>query len=236
MLFSLLDVHIWYIYLCHRIIYTFPISHMVKRLGKWNYGFLSLLNCNPFLFIIISSAIPTRTFTWEAVCMKFRSIYIILPGFSSAYWDTICTADDVMQDLSVYPMFLALGLHSHDTGFHHYMTALPQCHASMVNLRTVLPTVLLVWITGIIPFFLLMKVKSTFRTDQRMLANDNHVVSAYILWYIIFGSRYNGLMRNINCPVRFTNSAYPVVAFGVSLLPGIFIRKINAQNAKYIVG
>ena len=44
------------------------------------------------------------------------------------------------------------------------------------------------------------------------------------------------LMRNIGVPVPLQIPAAAIVAFGVSWLLVVFIRKISGKNAKYIVG
>ena len=88
-----------------------------------------------------------------------------------------------------------------------------------------------------IPFFLIAKkVKVRSELIQHMLANLTVCgFGIYMIHYFFTGPGVV-LMRNIGVPVPLQIPAAAVVAFGVSWLLVVFIRKISGKNAKYIVG
>lgn len=131
------------------------------------------------------------------------------------------------------PMFLA-GYMVTFFGFRH-MTALPQCTDEMLELFFTYNSLNVIMMT--IPFFLIAKkVKVRSELIQRMLANLTVCgFGIYMIHYFFTGPGVV-LMRNIGVPVPLQIPAAAVVAFGVSWLLVVFIRKISGKNAKYIVG
>lgn len=131
------------------------------------------------------------------------------------------------------PMFLA-GYMVTFFGFRH-MTALPQCSDEMLELFFTYNSLNVIMMT--IPFFLIAKkVKVRSELIQRMLANLTVCgFGIYMIHYFFTGPGVV-LMRNIGVPVPLQIPAAAVVAFGVSWLLVVFIRKISGKNAKYIVG
>ena len=80
------------------------------------------------------------------------------------------------------------------------------------------------------------KVKVRSELIQRMLANLTVCgFGIYMIHYFFTGPGVV-LMRNIGVPVPLQIPAAAIVAFGVSWLLVVFIRKISGKNAKYIVG
>ena len=85
-------------------------------------------------------------------------------------------------------------------------------------------------------FLLLQKVVITNSTVIKVLANMTQCgFGIYMIHYFFTGPGVV-LMRNIGVPVPLQIPAAAVVAFGVSWLLVVFIRKISGKNAKYIVG
>ena len=234
--FSHKENHMWYIYLLIGLYLYLPIfSAWVEKASEkaklWflvAWGITSLL---PYYYQFVSPYIWGGC-AWNSFNMLYYFAgfngYLLLGHYLRNHdwsWSKI---------LSVcIPMFLA-GYMVTFFGFRH-MTALPQCTDEMLELFFTYNSLNVIMMT--IPFFLIAKkVKVRSELIQRMLANLTVCgFGIYMIHYFFTGPGVV-LMRNIGVPVPLQIPAAAVVAFGVSWLLVVFIRKISGKNAKYIVG
>lgn len=234
--FSFKENHMWYIYLLIGLYLYMPFfSAWIERADqkmKRTYlliWFISLFL--PYMAEYISGYL-FGTSTWNAFGMFYYFAgfngYLLLGHYLRNHdWSWSKT-------LSVcIPMFLA-GYMVTFFGFRH-MTALPQCTDEMLELFFTYNSLNVIMMT--IPFFLIAKkVKVRSELIQRMLANLTVCgFGIYMIHYFFTGPGVV-LMRNIGVPVPLQIPAAAIVAFGVSWLLVVFIRKISGKNAKYIVG
>ena len=213
--FSLLDVHMWYIYLLIGLYLYLPIfSAWVEKASEkaklWflvAWGITSLLPYYYFAgfngYLLLGHYLRNHDWSWSKI------LSVCIPMFLAGYMVTFF-------------------------GFRH-MTALPQCTDEMLELFFTYNSLNVIMMT--IPFFLIAKkVKVRSELIQRMLANLTVCgFGIYMIHYFFTGPGVV-LMRNIGVPVPLQIPAAAIVAFGVSWLLVVFIRKISGKNAKYIVG
>lgn len=234
--FSLLDVHMWYIYLLIGLYLYLPIfSAWVEKASEkaklWFLVAWGITGLLPYYYQFVSPYIWGGC-AWSSFNMLYYFAgfngYLLLGHYLRNHdWSWSKT-------LSVcIPMFLA-GYMVTFFGFRH-MTALPQCTDEMLELFFTYNSLNVIMMT--IPFFLIAKkVKVRSELIQRMLANLTVCgFGIYMIHYFFTGPGVV-LMRNIGVPVPLQIPAAAVVAFGVSWLLVVFIRKISGKNAKYIVG
>ncbi|MBS5108081.1 MAG: acyltransferase [Phocaeicola vulgatus] len=234
--FSLLDVHMWYIYLLIGLYLYLPIfSAWVEKASEkaklWFLVAWGITGLLPYYYQFVSPYIWGGC-AWNSFNMLYYFAgfngYLLLGHYLRNHdWSWSKT-------LSVcIPMFLA-GYMVTFFGFRH-MTALPQCTDEMLELFFTYNSLNVIMMT--IPFFLIAKkVKVRSELIQRMLANLTVCgFGIYMIHYFFTGPGVV-LMRNIGVPVPLQIPAAAVVAFGVSWLLVVFIRKISGKNAKYIVG
>lgn len=233
--FSLLDVHMWYIYLLIGLYLYLPIfSAWVEKASEkaklWflvAWGITGLLPYYQFVSPYIWGGCAWNSFNMLYYFAGFNGYLLLGHYLRNHDWSWSKT-------LSVcIPMFLA-GYMVTFFGFRH-MTALPQCTDEMLELFFTYNSLNVIMMT--IPFFLIAKkVKVRSELIQRMLANLTVCgFGIYMIHYFFTGPGVV-LMRNIGVPVPLQIPAAAVVAFGVSWLLVVFIRKISGKNAKYIVG
>ena len=234
--FSLLDVHMWYIYLLIGLYLYLPIfSAWVEKVSEkaklWFLVAWGITGLLPYYYQFVSPYIWGGC-AWNSFNMLYYFAgfngYLLLGHYLRNHdWSWSKT-------LSVcIPMFLA-GYMVTFFGFRH-MTALPQCTDEMLELFFTYNSLNVIMMT--IPFFLIAKkVKVRSELIQRMLANLTVCgFGIYMIHYFFTGPGVV-LMRNIGVPVPLQIPAAAIVAFGVSWLLVVFIRKISGKNAKYIVG
>ena len=234
--FSIVDVHMWYIYLLIGLYLYLPVfSAWVEKASDkaklWFLGAWAVTLLLPYYNQFVAQYL-WGTCSWNAFGMLYYFAgfngYLLLGHYLRNHdwsWSKI---------LSVcIPMFLA-GYMVTFFGFRH-MTALPQCTDEMLELFFTYNSLNVIMMT--IPFFLIAKkVKVRSELIQRMLANLTVCgFGIYMIHYFFTGPGVV-LMRNIGVPVPLQIPAAAVVAFGVSWLLVVFIRKISGKNAKYIVG
>ena len=234
--FSIVDVHMWYIYLLIGLYLYLPVfSAWVEKASDkaklWFLGAWAVTLLLPYYNQFVAQYL-WGTCSWNAFGMLYYFAgfngYLLLGHYLRNHdWSWSKT-------LSVcIPMFLA-GYMVTFFGFRH-MTALPQCTDEMLELFFTYNSLNVIMMT--IPFFLIAKkVKVRSELIQRMLANLTVCgFGIYMIHYFFTGPGVV-LMRNIGVPVPLQIPAAAVVAFGVSWLLVVFIRKISGKNAKYIVG
>ena len=234
--FSHKENHMWYIYLLIGLYLYLPIfSAWVEKASEkaklWFLVAWGITGLLPYYYQFVSPYIWGGC-AWNSFNMLYYFAgfngYLLLGHYLRNHdWSWSKT-------LSVcIPMFLA-GYMVTFFGFRH-MTALPQCSDEMLELFFTYNSLNVIMMT--IPFFLIAKkVKVRSELIQRMLANLTVCgFGIYMIHYFFTGPGVV-LMRNIGVPVPLQIPAAAVVAFGVSWLLVVFIRKISGKNAKYIVG
>ena len=233
--FSLLDVHMWYIYLLIGLYLYLPIfSAWVEKASEkaklWFLVAWGITGLLPYYYQFVSPYI------WGGCAWNSFNMFYYFAGFNGylLLGHYLRNHDwSWSKTLSVcIPMFLA-GYMVTFFGFRH-MTALPQCTDEMLELFFTYNSLNVIMMT--IPFFLIAKkVKVRSELIQRMLANLTVCgFGIYMIHYFFTGPGVV-LMRNIGVPVPLQIPAAAIVAFGVSWLLVVFIRKISGKNAKYIV-
>ena len=234
--FSILDVHMWYIYLLIGLYLYLPIfsAWVEKASEKAKLWFLAVWGVTlliPYYNEFVAQYL-WGTCSWNSFGMLYYFAgfngYLLLGHYLRNHdWTGRQAA------LIGVPMFV-VGYAVTFFGFRH-MTALPQCSDEMLELFFTYNSLNVIMMT--IPFFLIAKkVKVRSELIQRMLANLTVCgFGIYMIHYFFTGPGVV-LMRNIGVPVPLQIPAAAVVAFGVSWLLVVFIRKISGKNAKYIVG
>ena len=234
--FSILDVHMWYIYLLIGLYLYLPIfsAWVEKASEKAKLWFLAVWGVTlliPYYNEFVAQYL-WGTCSWNSFGMLYYFAgfngYLLLGHYLRNHdWTGRQAA------LIGVPMFV-VGYAVTFFGFRH-MTALPQCTDEMLELFFTYNSLNVIMMT--IPFFLIAKkVKVRSELIQRMLANLTVCgFGIYMIHYFFTGPGVV-LMRNIGVPVPLQIPAAAVVAFGVSWLLVVFIRKISGKNAKYIVG
>ena len=234
--FSILDVHMWYIYLLIGLYLYLPIfsAWVEKASEKAKLWFLAVWGVTlliPYYNEFVAQYL-WGTCSWNSFGMLYYFAgfngYLLLGHYLRNHdWTGRQAA------LIGVPMFV-VGYAVTFFGFRH-MTALPQCTDEMLELFFTYNSLNVIMMT--IPFFLIAKkVKVRSELIQRMLANLTVCgFGIYMIHYFFTGPGVV-LMRNIGVPVPLQIPAAAIVAFGVSWLLVVFIRKISGKNAKYIVG
>lgn len=234
--FSLLDVHMWYIYLLIGIYLYMPVfsAWVEKASDKAKLWFLALWGITtllPYYYQFINPYIWGGC-SWNAYNMLYMFAgfngYLLLGHYLRNHdWP-------LGKILAVgIPMFLA-GYAVTFYGF-RYITALPEYTDEMLELFFTYCSLNVVMMT--IPFFLLAKkVKVRSEVVKRALANLTMCgFGVYMVHYFFTGPSVI-LMRAMDIPVALQIPAAAVVAFGVSWLIVATLYKIMGKNAKYIVG
>ena len=234
--FSHKENHMWYIYLLIGLYLYLPIfSAWVEKASEkaklWFLVAWGITGLLPYYYQFVSPYI------WGGCAWNSFNMFYYFAGFNGylLLGHYLRNHDwSWSKTLSVcIPMFLA-GYMVTFFGFRH-MTALPQCTDEMLELFFTYNSLNVIMMT--IPFFLIAKkVKVRSELIQRMLANLTVCgFGIYMIHYFFTGPGVV-LMRNIGVPVPLQIPAAAIVAFGVSWLLVVFIRKISGKNAKYIVG
>lgn len=234
--FSLLDVHMWYIYLLIGLYLYMPIfSAWVEKASEkaklWflvAWGVTTLL---PYYYQFVNPYI------WGGCSWNSFNMLYAFAGFNGylLLGHYLRNHDWPLSKILMVgiPMFLA-GYAVTFFGF-RYITALPEYSDEMLELFFTYCSLNVVMMT--IPFFLLAKkVKVRSEVVKRALANMTLCgFGIYMIHYFFTGPSVN-LMRVIGLPVGMQIPVAAIVAFGVSWLIVSLIHKGMGKKAKYVVG
>jgi len=234
--FSLLDVHMWYIYLLIGLYLYLPIfsawvekaSERGKRWFLVAWGVTTLL---PYYLEYVSPYI-WGSCSWNSFHMLYYFAgfngYLLLGHYLRNHdWS-------LGKILAIgIPMFV-VGYTVTFFGFRH-ITSLPQYSDEMLELFFTYNSLNVVMIT--IPFFLLAKkVKVRSERVQRALANLTVCGFGIYMVHYFFTGPGVVVMRAIGVSLYLQIPAAAVVAFAVSWGLVLLIRKVSGKKAKYIVG
>lgn len=234
--FSLLAVHMWYIYLLIGLYLYLPVfsAWVEKASDKGKLWFLAAWGVTtllPYYYEFVSPYL-WGSCSWNSFGMLYYFAgfngYLLLGHYLSKQdWSWSKT-------LTISIPILIVGYAVTFFGFRH-MTALPECTPEQLELFFTYNSLNVVLMT--IPFFMICK-KVTVRnlTIQRLLANLTVCgFGIYMIHYFFTGPGVV-LMRAIGVPVCLQIPAAAVVAFGVSWAIVVIICKLAGKKAKYIVG
>ena len=234
--FSLLDVHMWYIYLLIGLYLYLPIfsAWVEKASEKAKLWFLVGWGVTLFIPYYREFVSP---YIWGGCSWNEFNMLYYFAGFNGYlllghYLRNLDGSLNKVLAIGI-PMFL-VGYAITFFGF-RYTTALPAYTEEQLELFFYYCSPNVVMMT--IPIFLLAKkvnVKSD--TIKRMLANLTICgFGIYMVHYFFTGPSVL-LARALNIPLGLQIPAASVVAFAVSWLIVLGIRKISGKKAKYIVG
>lgn len=234
--FSLLAVHMWYIYLLVGLYLYLPIfSAWVEKASEkaklWfliAWGVTSLL---PYYYQYVSPYIWGGC-SWNSFNMLYYFAgfngYLLLGHYLRNHHLSLA------KTLSFgIPMFI-VGYLVTFYGFRH-ITSLPEYTEEMLELFFTYNSLNVILMT--IPLFLIAKkIEVRSLTVRRMLANLTVCgFGIYMIHYFFTGPSVV-LMRSIGVPLCLQIPAAAVVAFSVSWLLVWLIRRISGKKARYIVG
>ncbi|MEG2150108.1 MAG: acyltransferase [Bacteroidaceae bacterium] len=234
--FSIMAVHMWYIYLLIGIYLYMPIfsAWVEKASEKAKLIFLSVWGVTlllPYYNQFVSEYL-WGTCSWNSFGMLYAFAgfngYLLLGHYlRNIDWS-------VSKTLAIgIPMF-AIGYAVTFIGFRH-ITALPEYSDTLLELFFTYCSLNVVMMT--IPVFMLAK-KVTVRSEsiKKMLANLTMCgFGIYMVHYFLTGPSVI-LMRIINIPICLQIPMAAVVAFGVSWLFVWLIYRSCGKGAKWIVG
>lgn len=234
--FSIVDVHMWYIYLLIGLYLYMPIfSAWVEKASEkaklWflvAWGVSTLL---PYYYQFVSPYIWGGC-SWNSFNMLYSFAgfngYLLLGHYlRNRDWEL----SKVL--LIGIPMFV-IGFAVTFFGF-RYVTALPEYSDELLELFFTYCSLNVVMMT--VPLFLLAK-KVNVRSEKvrSLLANLTMCgFGVYMVHYFFTGPGVL-LMRSLGVPVFLQIPAAAVVAFGASWLIVNGVYKLMGKNAKYVVG
>lgn len=234
--FSIVDVHMWYIYLLIGLYLYLPIfSAWVEKASEraklWFLAVWGVTLLLPYYNEFVAQYL-WGTCSWNAFGMLYYFAgfngYLLLGHYlRNLDWS-------VGKTLAIgIPMF-AVGYAVTFVGF-RYITALPEYTDEMLELFFTYCSLNVVMMT--IPVFMLAK-KANFRSETMRKALANLTVCGfgiYMIHYFFTGPSVV-LMRNLNVPLGLQIPAASVVAFGVSWLIVWAVYRALGKKAKYIMG
>lgn len=234
--FSLLDVHMWYIYLLIGLYLYLPIfSAWVEKASEkaklWFLVVWAVTTLLPYYYQFVSPYL-WGSCSWNSFGMLYYFAgfngYLLLGHYLRNHdWP-------LNKILTVgIPMFLA-GYAVTFCGF-RYITSLPEFTDEMLELFFTYCSLNVVMMT--IPIFLLAK-KVKVRSDkmQSLLANLTVCgFGIYMIHYFFTGPSVL-LMRTLGIPVFLQIPAAAVISFGISWLITDLINRLMGKKAKYVVG
>ena len=234
--FSLLDVHMWYIYLLIGLYLYLPIfSAWVEKASDkaklWFLGVWAVTTLLPYYYEYVSPYL-WGTCSWNSFGMLYYFAgfngYLLLGHYLRKLdWP-------VSKILAIgIPMFL-IGYAVTFFGFRH-VTSLPDFTDEQLELFFTYNSLNVVMMTA--PVFMLVKkvnVKSV--SIQKALANLTLCGFGIYMIHYFFTSPCVILMRMIGIPLGLQIPLAAVVAFGISWAIVFAIYKVVGKNAKYIVG
>lgn len=234
--FSLLDVHMWYIYLLIGLYLYMPIfsAWVEKASDKAKLWFLAAWGVTLFIPYYREFVSP---YIWGACSWNEFYMLYYFAGFNGylLLGHYLRSLDWSLNKILVIgiPMFV-VGYAVTFFGFRH-MTALPDCSPEMLELFFYYCSPNVVMMT--IPIFLLAKkanVKSV--RIQKMLANLTVCGFGIYMVHYFFTSPCVLLTRALNIPLGLQIPIASVIAFAVSWLIVLGILKLAGKKAKYIIG
>lgn len=234
--FSLLDVHMWYIYLLIGLYLYLPIfSAWVEKASDkaklWFLGAWAVTTLLPYYYEYVSPYL-WGTCSWNSFGMLYYFAgfngYLLLGHYLRKQdWP-------VSKILAIgIPMFL-IGYAVTFFGFRH-VTSFPDFTDEQLELFFTYNSLNVVMMTA--PVFMLVKkvnVKSV--SIQKALANLTLCGFGIYMIHYFFASPCVILMRMIGVPLGLQIPLAAVVAFGISWAIVFTIYKVVGKNAKYIVG
>lgn len=234
--FSLLDVHMWYIYLLIGLYLYMPIfsAWVEKASDKSQLWFLAVWGVTTLLPYYYQFVNP---YIWGGCSWNSFNMLFMFGGFNGylLLGHYLRNHDWPLGKICMFgiPMLL-VGFAITFVGF-RYVTALPEYSDEMLELFFTYCSLNVVMMT--IPFFLLAKkVKVNSDTMKRALANLTLCgFGIYMVHYFFTGPSVI-IMRAIGVPVGLQIPAAAVLAFGVSWLLVSSLYKVMGKKAKYIMG
>lgn len=234
--FSLLDVHMWYIYLLIGLYLYMPIfsAWVEKASDKSQLWFLAAWGVTTLLPYYYQFVNP---YIWGGCSWNSFNMLFMFGGFNGylLLGHYLRNHDWPLGKICMFgiPMLL-VGFAITFVGF-RYVTALPEYSDEMLELFFTYCSLNVVMMT--IPFFLLAKkVKVNSDTMKRALANLTLCgFGIYMVHYFFTGPSVI-IMRAIGIPVGLQIPAAAVLAFGVSWLLVSAFYKVMGKKAKYIMG
>lgn len=234
--FSLLDVHMWYIYLLIGLYLYLPIfsAWVEKASGKAKLYFLlawGITTLLPYYQQFVSPYI-WGTCSWNAYGMLYAFAgfngYLLLGHYlRNVDWSLNRTL------LLGIPMFVA-GYCVTFFGF-RYITSLPEYSDEMLELFFTYCSLNVVMMT--IPVFMLLKkVNVRSLSLQSALANLTLCGFGVYMIHFFFTGPSVVLMRALEIPVYLQIPLAAIVAFGVSWGIVALIYKLIGKKARYFVG
>ena len=234
--FSILAVHMWYIYLLIGLYLYLPVfsawvekaSERAKLMFLLAWGVTLLL---PYYYQFVSNYL-WGTCSWNSFGMLYAFAgfngYLLLGHYlKNLEWS-------LKKTLAIgIPMF-AVGYAVTFLGFRH-ITALPEYTDEMLELFFTYCSLNVVMMT--IPVFLLAK-KVDVRSEKvkSLLANLTTCGFGIYMVHYFFTGPGVVLMRVLHVPVVLQIPAAAVVAFAISWLIVAVIYRLMGKNARYVVG
>ena len=234
--FSILAVHMWYIYLLIGLYLYLPVfsawvekaSERAKLMFLLAWGVTLLL---PYYYQFVSNYL-WGTCSWNSFGMLYAFAgfngYLLLGHYlKNLEWS-------LKKTLAIgIPMF-AVGYAVTFLGFRH-ITALPEYTDEMLELFFTYCSLNVVMMT--IPVFLLAK-KVDVRSEKvkSLLANLTTCGFGIYMVHYFFTGPGVVLMRALHVPVALQIPAAAVVAFAISWLIVAVIYRLMGKNARYVVG
>lgn len=234
--FSLLDVHMWYIYLLIGLYLYLPIfSAWVEKASEkaklWFLAAWAVTTLLPYYYQFVSPYL-WGTCSWNSFGMLYYFAgfngYLLLGHYLRNH-------DWPLNKILVIgiPLFLA-GYAVTFFGF-RYITSLPEYSDEMLELFFTYCSLNVLMMT--LPLFLLaQKVKVRSEKIQRLLANLTVCgFGIYMIHYFFTGPAVL-CMRMLGVPVALQIPVAAVLAFGISWLLTALINRLLGKKAKYVVG
>lgn len=234
--FSLLDVHMWYIYLLIGLYLYMPIfsAWVEKATDKAKLWFLAVWGITTLLPYYYQFVNP---YIWGGCSWNSFNMLYSFAGFNGylLLGHYLRNHDWPLSKILMagVPMFL-VGFAVTFFGF-RYITALPEYSDEMLELFFTYCSLNVVMMT--IPFFLLAK-KARVRSEavKRMLSNLTLCgFGIYMVHYFFTGPAVL-VMRAIGIPVGLQIPTAAVAAFAISWLIVFSIHQLLGKKAKYVVG
>ena len=234
--FSLIDVHMWYIYVLIGLYLYLPIfsAWVEKASDKAKLWFLAawgLTTLLPYFYEYVS------VYVWGGCSWNSFNMLYYFAGFNGYLllghylrhidWSTQKTV------LITIPLFV-IGYLVTFFGFRH-ITTLPHYTNEQLELFFTYNSLNVVIMTFAV-FMLCKKVKVKNEIIKRMLANLTICgFGIYMIHYFFTGPSVQ-LMRTIRIPLSIQIPLASVVAFGTAWIIVLIIRKLAGKKAKIIVG
>lgn len=234
--FSLLDVHMWYIYLLIGLYLYMPIfSAWVEKASDrsklWFLGAWGVTTLLPYFYQYVGP------YLWGSCSWNSFGMLYYFAGFNGylLLGHYLRNHDWPLSKILIFgvPM-LIVGYAITFLGF-RYVTSLPEYSEEYLELFFTYCSLNVVMMT--IPFFLLAK-KVQVRAEwlQKALANLTICGFGIYMVHYFFTGPCVILTRMIGIPVGLQIPVAAVMAFGISWLIVFTIYKLMGKKAKYVVG